>query len=188
VHHWNLKRKPEGFVIIIKKEFVDELLAGLQQLFYRLSGYNYFQLSSTNTLQLLFQLLIKEMQSDSTVSRNAIEGLLKTLLDKILSSAITDVKQKNNSDAFANFIVLLSDGKTIKRNVKAYAEQLNTTPQNLNSICRKAINRSASEVLSDYTIKEAKRLLLYTNRTISEIAFQLDFKDVSHFVVFQTVY
>jgi AraC-like DNA-binding protein len=37
-------------------------------------------------------------------------------------------------------------------------------------------------VLAESVTSEAKRLLHYTNSTVSEIAFTLDFTDVSHFV------
>jgi len=37
-------------------------------------------------------------------------------------------------------------------------------------------------VLSEFIISEAKRLLLYTDNTIAEISFLLDFNDPSHFV------
>lgn len=63
-----------------------------------------------------------------------------------------------------------------------YAELLNTSPQNLNEACQKAVQKPASEVLADFIIIEAKRMLLYTDQTVSEIAFALDFTDASHFV------
>ncbi len=65
--------------------------------------------------------------------------------------------------------------------VKKYAEMLKTTPQNLNTICRKSSGQSASEILSHYLINEAKRLLIYTDLTVSEISVKLDFNDNSHF-------
>jgi AraC family transcriptional activator of pobA len=36
--------------------------------------------------------------------------------------------------------------------------------------------------LSEFVLNETKRLLLYTDKTISEIAFDLAFTDPSHFV------
>ncbi|MDW7690808.1 helix-turn-helix domain-containing protein [Flammeovirgaceae bacterium SG7u.111] len=62
-----------------------------------------------------------------------------------------------------------------------YAELLHTTPQNLNTICRKESNKSATDILSSFIISEAKRLLLYTGMSVTEIAYSLNFKDNSHF-------
>ena len=61
-----------------------------------------------------------------------------------------------------------------------YAERLNTTPQNLNAICRKELNKTASDVVAEHIIKEVKRRLIYSNESISEIAFSLDFKDSAY--------
>lgn len=63
-----------------------------------------------------------------------------------------------------------------------YADKINTSPQNLNAACRKAADKSASEVLAEFITSEAKRLLLYTNMSVSEISFALGFTDSSHFV------
>ena len=83
---------------------------------------------------------------------------------------------------FHSFRELLSQSAEIKNNVAYYAGRLNTTPQNLNTACRKAVNQSAAEVLAEHIINEAKRLLIYTDNTVSEISFNLDFNDPSHFV------
>ncbi|MGE8377178.1 MAG: helix-turn-helix domain-containing protein, partial [Sphingobacterium sp.] len=39
----------------------------------------------------------------------------------------------------------------------------------------------ASQILATYIIKEAKRLIFYTNNSIAEIAFVLGFSDKSNF-------
>lgn len=114
---------------------------------------------------------------------HVIEGLLKALLAKVLE---VSKPYKNNpeirSDLYQSFLEQLNTGQVVKNSVHYYAEQLNTSPQNLNAVCRKAINHSAAEVLAESIISEAKRLLHYTNNTVSEIAFSLDFTDASHFV------
>jgi AraC family transcriptional activator of pobA len=68
--------------------------------------------------------------------------------------------------------------------VAQYASLLNTTPQNLNAACRKSGGQSAGEILDGFIIDEAKRLLLYTDNNVGEIAYQLNFKDPSYFVKF----
>ena len=86
------------------------------------------------------------------------------------------------SDLYHSLIEILSSGETLKNKVAHYAEMLNTSPQNLNAICRKVVNQSAAEVLGEFILSEAKRLLIYTTKTISEISYELDFSDASHFV------
>ncbi|TEB40939.1 AraC family transcriptional regulator, partial [Flavobacterium circumlabens] len=57
-----------------------------------------------------------------------------------------------------------------------------TTPQNLNAVCRKELNEPAADVIAEYMISEAKRLLLYTDNNVSEVAYTLNFNDTSHFI------
>ncbi len=184
VHHWNLQSTPEGYVLILKKGFIDKSLdSELKALLTKLSDLSSLHLKDTNTINQLFQLLAKENDALSENTFPIVEGLLKALVAKILEVAkplINDVKAK--TDLFQSFRELLSQNKEIKNKVAHYAGLLNTTPQNLNTACRKATNQSAAEVLAEHIISEAKRLLIYTNNTVSEISFGLDFNDPSHFV------
>lgn len=184
VHHWDLLSLPEGFVLILKTEFVERSLdIELKSLLAALSSLSSLQVKDTVTLNQLFELLIKENSSDEIYSSAIVEGLLKALLSKILQEAKhfrNEIVVKKNT--FYAFKDLLTQSGTIKNNVAYYAELLHTTPQNLNALCRKAVNQSCADVLSEFIISEAKRLLIYTDATVSEISFTLDFKDPSHFV------
>ena len=68
------------------------------------------------------------------------------------------------------------------RDRRYYADKLHVSPQNLNTACQRASHRAATEVLDEFVLAESKRLLLYTDLRISEIAFSLRFSDPSHFV------
>ena len=178
VHHWDIKTIPKGYVIIIKKEFIEKSYDNeLKNLLSKLSGQTTLQLTVPKTIEQIFYLLTQE--NNFTI----IEGLLKAIFAKILETAkpLTN-KTKITSNLFQSFKDLLSKTDELKNSVALYANLLNTTPQNLNSICRKNANQSASNILAEYIISEAKRLLHYTDNTISEIAFSLGFKDSSHFV------
>ena len=178
VHHWNIKAVPKGYVVIIKREFVERSYDNeLKILLSKLSGLTSLQLKEHNTVEQLFDLLTKE--NNFTI----VEGLLKALFAKILETAKPQTnKRKITNNLFQSFKDLLSKTNELQNSVSHYAKLLNTTPQNLNSISRKNANQSASDVLAEYIISEAKRLLHYTDNTISEIAFSLGFADSSHFI------
>lgn len=178
VHHWDITTAPEGYVLLLKKGFVEHSLdSKLKDLISQLSGLSCLYLTETKSIELIFQLLINE--KDLTV----IEGLLKALLAKILIIAkpFSSVKDKTNNILLL-FREQLTNTADLRNNVAHYAEKLNTTPQNLNVICRKVLEQSASQVISDHIISEAKRLLIYTDKNISEIAYLLSFHDTSHFI------
>ncbi|MEP6950574.1 MAG: helix-turn-helix transcriptional regulator [Ginsengibacter sp.] len=184
VHFWELETEPEGFVVIIKKAFIDKSLDNeLKSLLAKISNQCCLQLTDNETIEKLLQLLAEENKTDDEGAFHITEGLLKSLLAKVLQVSKPIInKAEVKSDLYHSFTELLSETNGIKYKVRFYAKKLNTSPQNLNAACRKAINQPAANVLSGFVLSEAKRLLLYTDNTISEIAFALKFTDPSHFV------
>ncbi|OQP60967.1 DNA-binding protein [Niastella vici] len=183
-HHFNLEGEPEGFVAIIKKSFVQKSLDNeLKLLLAKFSNQHCLSINENETIDQLFQLLVREYKVNSQQSFHIIEGLLKALLAKILDIAKPVIRSsEHRSDLYQSFLELLQAGTVVKNSVQFYAEQLNTSPQNLNAACRKAVDQSSAEVLAEFITSEAKRLLLYTNNTVSQIALTLDFIDASHFI------
>jgi AraC-like DNA-binding protein len=81
---------------------------------------------------------------------------------------------------FQHFIHQANPVSNLK--VNKAADHLGLSPQNLNAICRKVSGKSASELIIEQVLLEAKRYLLHSDKNISEIAFILNFSDPSHFV------
>lgn len=182
---------PEGYVLIIKKTFFDRSVdAELKKLVARISTVSCRYLPEVPTVDRLFELILTENDTDSDGSFSnsdssfpITESLLKALLTKVLEVASSnDMYVPFRPGTYEAFLELLSSGIADRHKVADYAEALNTSPQNLSAICRKSAGVSAAEVIADFVLSEAKRLLIYTDKTISEIAFQLGFKDPSHFV------
>lgn len=82
---------------------------------------------------------------------------------------------------FQRFIVMLSHPDNTKRVVSAYAEQLVVTPKYLSAVCKEKSGRTAMEWITDNTVRHIKYYLLQTDLSVKEIAFKLDFPDVSFF-------
>ena len=184
VHYWELTAEPEGYVIIITNSFIDRSLdADLKSLLARLSEFSCLNLPADKTLPSLFNLLAAENDKENEDIFHVREGLLKALFAKLLSvSEPARIQSHVKSDMYHSFLELLIREKIVKNNVAYYAGLLNTTPQNLNILCRKSVQKSAAEVMAEFIINEGKRLLLYTDNTISEISYELGFKDPSHFI------
>jgi AraC family transcriptional activator of pobA len=54
----------------------------------------------------------------------------------------------------------------------------------LNALCRDLLGKSAGEIIRDRIMPEARRLLINTDISISEIAMQLNFQGNSYFTKF----
>lgn len=183
-HNFDLADEPEGFVLIIKNAFISRSLDNeLKLLLTKLSNQNCLGIGDKTTINYLFELLTREEKIENDNTFHIIEGLLKALLAKVLEVAKPVINNTEiRADLYQSFLELLHMDTGLKHAVNYYAEKLNTSPQNLNAVCRKAVNQPAAEVIAESIISEAKRLLHYTNSTVSEIAFALNFKDASHFV------
>lgn len=181
IHFWDITTEPQGFVLIIKKTFINDCLdKEIKPLISALSAHTCL-FSKDQIPEELFKILHHEQQGNKKQNRALIEGLLKALLAKFLESVVPKTLPKGNPSVFQKYISLLSQENELTNTVKHYARLLNTTPQNLNAICRKETAQSAAEILSLHIINEAKRLLVYSDITVSEIAHRLHFKDNSHF-------
>ncbi|SIS39439.1 transcriptional regulator, AraC family [Zobellia uliginosa] len=180
VHHWEIDTLPEGFVIIIKEGFMEKTLDKHINLQLRqLGNKKVINPAYDSSIQSLFEIASKEIKENCASRDVLVEGVLKALFSKILNYVQIDEDLSTN-DLDERFSELLEN--KLKNDVAYYASQLNTTAQNLNAWCRKKHEKTASAVIAEHIIKEAKRLLLYTDLSVTEIAYNFDFSDVSHFV------
>lgn len=85
---------------------------------------------------------------------------------------------------FDQFIKLVSEYHTKYRNVGFYADKLCLTPKYLSKLIKTASGRSAPEWIDSYVILEAKNLLKYSDITIKEIVYRLNFPNQSVFYKF----
>jgi AraC family transcriptional activator of pobA len=68
-----------------------------------------------------------------------------------------------------------------KQTATFYADKLCITPHHLNLVSKAVTGRTASEIIKSRSILEAKRLLTFTDKTITEIATDLSYFDSSYF-------
>ena len=65
--------------------------------------------------------------------------------------------------------------------VSFYASELNVTPNHLNKSVRLTVNKSASALIDELIILEAKVLMQKSNMTVQEVALETGFEDMSYF-------
>ena len=89
--------------------------------------------------------------------------------------------KKRNDEYFARFVKCLYENYKTERSVAFYAAQLHITPKYLTTLIRSASGRTAAEWIDEYVILEAKNLLRYSNMSIQEVAYSLNFSNQSFF-------
>ena len=68
--------------------------------------------------------------------------------------------------------------------VPEYASELHLTESRLNDICRRFANRPPKRLIFDRQLREARRLLVFSDSAVNEIAWQLGFKDPAYYARF----
>ncbi|WP_346238178.1 AraC family transcriptional regulator [Niabella insulamsoli] len=182
LHFWDMTAEPEGYVLILKKAFADDFFDHeLKYLFSQLQHHTTISIPEAHVaiVEQLFQLLV--LEAPQTAPGITFLSLLKALLAKLLTNLPSGSERKNGSGLCQRYIEHLSRQEHLVNNVSHHAQLLHTTPQNLNAACKKETGHSASDILSDHIMAEAKRLLLYTRLSVAEIGYRLGFKDNSHF-------
>lgn len=180
--HW-LERgiASKGFFIIYKEEF-------LQKLAFINPHIPYTEIfSSSKIIDLpdhqitVFAHLFRELEqnNDNSVYMLSIIG---TFLTKIaLTFSIKNTETYRYDALVAQAIQLINKHCKARFTVDQYAEMLCTSTGTLRKKVKKHTGKSIKQLQQDRLLKEAKRLLHHPDYTISEVAFQLGFKQPAHF-------
>lgn len=87
----------------------------------------------------------------------------------------------NNMAVFDKFKKLLEENFKEQKPLSYYASLLFVSPHHLNEIIKKVTGKTASEMVRDRVLLEAKRMLVQSHFPIGRIADELGFKDFSYF-------
>lgn len=80
-----------------------------------------------------------------------------------------------------DFLKMLRESEGCMREVQYYATKLCITPKHLSAVCKERSGKTASQWIAELTLDRVKHLLLTTDMTVKEVAFQMGFNDVSFF-------
>ncbi len=89
--------------------------------------------------------------------------------------------QNRNETYFRRFIELLSDHYKKERSVNFYAQRLCITPKYLTTTIKRISGKPVSDWIDHFVLLEAQSLLKYTNMSIQEISYRLNFPNQSFF-------
>lgn len=180
-----LDQEIDFWVIRFKSEFIPETTFQLYAHFHENSTLTFFQPSCFSRLVILCQMIQQETQQ-AIVDYAVIKQLLSTIFIMIESERKkqfpgTQQQLKNQSTTFSSFLSILEENYRRPEGVNYYAEKLFMSARNLNLICQSILQQSVSEIIETRKLIEAKNLLLTTNKTISEIGFELGYQEKAYF-------
>lgn len=192
VHQVGILERPQGNVLTFSKDFL--LKNNIPISF--ISNINLFQsFGNTPPLQLDRQTfsklrgIVNEMENcratDLNYGQRAVGALLQLFLIYCNNSSKLDTLQIDEENAG---ICILRDFKSLVENkfkewhkVKEYASEIHISPKHLSQTVKDITGMVAKDHIQERIILEAKRLLLHTELSIKEIAYEVGFAEPLHF-------
>jgi AraC family transcriptional activator of pobA len=193
VHGFEFEAGTEGFVM----SMTDDLLRAVSQrdpriavLFEKSATLRipYEALSATDLAQ-AFTMLSREFGGALPGRSLVLEGLLKVILANVLRLAhgcadSTEATSGRHRELVTRFRELIEGAFREGWSLTDYASALNISASRLRGACLSVTEQSPMQLVHARILLEAKRQLLYTSMTVSEIAYGLGFDDPAYFTRF----
>ncbi|VTQ02040.1 helix-turn-helix transcriptional regulator [Sphingobacterium daejeonense] len=173
------------WVLRFKNEFIPETTFNLYAYFHDHANLQFEHGRCFERINLLCSMIQEEM-TQAKPELAVVRELLTTLFAMIESERqkqFPDYQNlyKNQDITFKNFLNILEENYKRPEGVNYYAEKLFMSARNLNSITQSILQQTVSEIIETRKLIEAKNLLISTNKTISEIGFELGYSDKAYF-------
>lgn len=131
-------------------------------------------------------------REDTTLKRNAIDSLMKSMAYELLNirqrmgvqEALPTQRYSSAEYLFQRFVKMLSAPGTPFMSVADYAERLNITPKYFSVICKSLTGKTASTIINEEVIRSAKIMLHDNSKSVKQVADELGFVNQSHFGAF----
>jgi AraC-like DNA-binding protein len=188
----NISADAFGYYILFNEDFLNELIPSAniprEFPFFDLTGTPLFRLLP-DEIERVEQFVLK-MNEELKQNRPGKEKAIRLYLYLLLLEAKRSYERQqlhtpaNTADSaflVSHFQKLVSRHFLLKRKVTDYAGLLAVSANHLNRTVKEATGKTASESIAEMLVQEAKAVLKYTDATISEIAYELNFSEPAAF-------
>jgi AraC family transcriptional activator of pobA len=181
VHGFRFEPGTQGWVLTIPAEIMDEALLASEGLRGALSQSAVVR----GTPQI--RATMKQIFAEYAARNFGRAHVLRALSTAVIGLVARELARESHatstaeSDLFRRFEALLEQHHLERWSVADYAGALSITPTHLNRITRAATADTASHLILNRLIREARRNLVYTNLPVSTIAYALGFDDPAYF-------
>ena len=189
VHGFQFSPNVEGFVLTLAAPLVAQLqaqLGGSISVLQRVASYPAGR--HRDYLNNLFSELQREYVGAQPARDMLLQSLISVLLVWVARQAIERREAQQLPQRGREYLSLFNQRvETLFRaqpSVEQLAYQVGISVAHLNGICRELAGQSALQIIHQRLILEAKRHLIYTPMTISEVADSLGFADPAYFARF----
>ena len=181
-----------AYYMLFTEEFLADTLSyknlGEQFPFFNHASVQQIHLSQPEVLEV--EQLIFKINHEIKNRKTDIKQIIQLYLQLILIAANRSYTRQQlgsqetssaDSVVVRNFKKLVCQYFILKRNIADYAVMLNISADHLSRILKIQTGKTAHQFIEEMLLMESKALLLHTELSVAEIAWQLEFTDPSHF-------
>jgi AraC family transcriptional activator of pobA len=191
VHTWKPSEDTDGYIVFHNKEFYD-----INFTYEKVENYPFFSSIQNSPLILLknndrkkieaiYREIVEEYHDNRLMKFQKICSRVNDLyieLSRLYLPAELRARQNENFLTRLRKLqnLIEKNFKTVKY-PKQYAQMMNMSQKHLNRICKACLNKTTSEIIADRIIVEAKRMLVFSKYSVSQISAELGYTDNSYF-------
>ncbi|TXD50032.1 helix-turn-helix domain-containing protein [Polaribacter sp. IC073] len=129
----------------------------------------------TKKLNFILESLIEEFQQNETAQYDMLQSYLKQFIISAVRVQKENhiIKEDVETRLFKDFSLLVEQNFKTIHSVTDYANRLGVSPKSISKHFQKLGVKTLSDFIKNRILLEAKRLLIYTDKTVKEIAFEL---------------
>lgn len=186
VHGFAWTSESRGQVLTIAQSYLRDLLGGAPELRGIFDQPLVLPRAGAQVLRDAYARLADELAWAAPGQQAAVDALVMTILVQALRLRRYETAQEprrvgSQSGLVARFRELVEARYRTGMSVEAYAAELKVHPKRLRAACRDVADTSPLRIVQERRLLEAKRLMLYSNITVAETAYQLGFDDPAYF-------
>lgn len=142
----------------------------------------------TQKLNFILESLLDEFEQSKTAQYDMLQAYLKQFIINSVRVKQENhvIKEDTETRLFKDFSLLVEQNFKKLHSVTDYANRLGLSPKSITKHFQKLGTDTPSDFIKNRILLEAKRMLIYTDYTVKEIAFDLGFNDPAYFTRFFT--
>ena len=191
VHNWQFSRDIDGYIFFHTKEFFN-----LNFTYEKIENYPFFsslrncpeivlKKALFKKIEEIYREITGEYHQDQLMKFQKIASLVNVLYITLSREYIPLTVRESQNLKYLTRLKKLEDlidkNFRVIKSPEKYALMMNVSEKHLNRTCKTCLNKTVSEVITDRIILEAKRMLVYSKKDISEITKELGYEDNSYF-------
>lgn len=191
VHGLHLKAGSEGYLLEFDKGFRFLSSAPGNELLRKAAMRNVCNVDEAGIRELCepLQAMLEEYRGKKEGFETVMKANLEIFLIRYLRCRQHDQQASGTANPFRQeklqeFLDLLEANIRTTKKVSAYAGMMHLSAFQLNAITKSMVGKTATRLIDDQVLLEAKRYLLATSGQVSQVAFELGYEDVSYFIRF----